>query len=61
MASEFPQLAFTQWLSKTASRIAQAIRHDEAQQAFLTRSVDFADFERRQRALQIGHAGPRFW
>jgi len=33
MAHEFPQLAFTQWLSMAVSRLARALRHDDTQKA----------------------------
>ena len=47
MASEFPQLAFTQWLSNVVARLMR----DDSQEEFLSHSVDFADLERRQRAM----------
>ena len=61
MAHEFPQLAFTQWLSTALSRIVRAIEHDPNQQNYLSRAVDFADLERRQRSMRRDHALHTFW
>ena len=61
MASEFPQLAFHQWLARALDRIVQGVRNDDAHDAFLARSVDLADLERRQRTLQRGLPIHTYW
>ena len=52
MASEFPQLAFTQWLSNLVSSLTR----DDSREYYLSHSVDHADFERRQRAMLRYHS-----
>jgi len=49
MTSEFPQLAFNQWLSSAVSRLERAILPElkGGEDAFLARAVDPADLKRR--------------
>jgi len=56
MPSEFPQLAFTQWLSNAISRLGRVILPELAggEEAFLSDAVDFADLKRRQQWLRRG-------
>jgi hypothetical protein len=54
MDSAFPQLAFNQWLSRRVENLMAAFAPESAEEAYLGRSVDLADLERRQRALRYG-------
>ena len=58
MESEFPQLAFNQWLARRLQALVSAITPESAEEAYLGRSVDLADLERRQRALRHGRPAP---
>lgn len=61
MASEFPQLAFQQWLARAARRVVLAIERDDAHEAFFSRAVDLADLERRQRVVERGEPIHAYW
>ena len=63
MTSEFPQLAFNQWLSSAVSRLERAILPElkGGEDAFLARAVDPADLKRRQRFLQRSQALHTSW
>ena len=52
MDSTFPQLAFNDWLSRRLRNVVAALTHDDTEEVFLSRSVDFADLERRQHTLR---------
>ena len=52
--NEFPQLAFNHWLSRRLQTLVAAMTPVSAEEAYLGRSVDLADLERRQRALRYG-------
>ena len=61
MSHESPQLAFTEWLSSVLEALCEAIRRDDAREAFLSRATDLADLERRQRAVFAGRPMNLFW
>ena len=61
MNTESPQLAFTEWLANAIDGLCQAIRRDDAQEAFFSRATDLADLERRQRAVQGGRPMNLYW
>jgi hypothetical protein len=61
MSSESPQLAFNDWLAAAIEALCDVLRRDDAHEAFLARSVDLADLERRQRAMRIGRPLNLFW
>jgi hypothetical protein len=55
MDAEFPQLAFNQWLARRLQTLVAAMTPVSPEEAYLGRSVDLADLERRQRVLRYGH------
>jgi hypothetical protein len=57
MEADFPQLAFNGWLSRRLQTLIAALTPESAEEAYLGRSVDIADLERRQRALRYGRPG----
>jgi len=61
MSTESPQLAFTQWLSRWLDSLCEALRRDDAHEAFFSRATDLADLERRQRAVFAGRPTNLFW
>ena len=61
MSTESPQLAFNDWLARAVDALCDALRRDDACEAFLARSVDLADLERRQRVAQLGRPINVFW
>ena len=61
MNHESPQLAFTEYLARALDALCEALRRDDPQEAFFARSVDLADLERRQRAVQAGRPMNLFW
>ena len=61
MSNESPQLAFIEWLSSALEGLCEAIRRDDAHEAFFSRATDLADLERRQRAVFAGRPMNLFW
>ena len=61
MSNESPQLAFTEWLANAIDCLCEAIRRDDAHEAFFSRATDLADLERRQRAVFAGRPMNLFW
>ena len=61
MSNESPQLAFIEWLSSALEGLCEAIRRDDAHEAFFSRATDLADLERRQRAVFAGRPMNFFW
>jgi len=53
MTSQFPQLAFSEWLRRNVENLVAGLRRD-ATESYLASAVDHADLERRQRVIQYG-------
>ena len=61
MSTLSPQLAFNEWLTRAIDSLCDAIRRDDAHEAFFSRAADLADLERRQRAVHAGRPMNLFW